>query len=123
MAEVLITKHYSPRTIESYIAWVKHEEANNFSDVIHAKKNEVLSISILDIDFAREEITVRYGKGGKDRHVMIPKSLNAKLKEHIKKVKSMHDKDFAEGWGSVQMRNLQKCQLPYLPPFICHSPA
>ena len=34
--------------------------------------NEALSLRILDLDFVRNEIIVRHGKGDKDRHVMIP---------------------------------------------------
>ena len=34
--------------------------------------NEALSLRILDLDFDRNEIIVRHGKGDKDRHVMIP---------------------------------------------------
>ncbi|WP_433172183.1 tyrosine-type recombinase/integrase [Treponema maltophilum] len=67
--------------------------------------NEVLALRILDIDFDRNEITVRFGKGGKDRRVMLPKSLIAKLKKHIKEVKCIHDKDLADGWGAVQLRD------------------
>jgi len=67
--------------------------------------NEVLALRILDLDFDRNEITVRFGKGGKDRRVMLPKSLIPKLKEHIKEVKIIHDKDLADGWGAVQLRD------------------
>lgn len=67
--------------------------------------NEVLALRIPDIDFDRNEITVRFGKGGKDRRVMLPKSLIAKLKKHIKEVKCIHDKDLADGWGAVQLRD------------------
>ena len=36
---------------------------------------------------------------------MLPKSLIPKLKEHIKEVKIIHDKDLADGWGAVQLRD------------------
>lgn len=126
-----------------YFRFVKHEDAENLSEVIHAKHkkrvpvvlskeeiksiidrlegskrlaaellygtgmrlNEVLALRILDIDFDRNEITVRYGKGAKDRRVMLPKSLIPKLKAHIAEVKAIHEKDLAEGWGSVQLRD------------------
>ena len=41
--------------------------------------NELLNLRILDLDFDRHEIIVRYGKGSKDRHVMLPQSLIALL--------------------------------------------
>lgn len=65
--------------------------------------NEALSLRVLDIDFDQNEIIVRHGKGDKDRHVMIPQKLVPELKEHIEKVRSLHKKDLADGWGSVAM--------------------
>ena len=65
--------------------------------------NEALSLRVLDIDFDQNEIIVRHGKGDKDRHVMIPQKLVPELKEHIEKVRSLHKKDLADGWGSVIM--------------------
>ena len=67
--------------------------------------NEVLSLRILDLDFDRNEITVRFGKGGKDRRVMLPKSLIPTLKTHIEKVREIHEKDLADGWGEIQLHN------------------
>ena len=65
--------------------------------------NEALSLRVLDIDFAQNEIIVRHGKGDKDRHVMIPQKLVPELKEHIEKVRKLHNKDLADGWGGVRM--------------------
>ena len=67
--------------------------------------NKVLALRILNLDFERNEITVRFGKGGKDRRVMLPKSLIPKIKEHIKEVKAVHDKDLADGGGAAQLRD------------------
>ena len=53
--------------------------------------NELLNLRILDLDFDRGEIIVRYGKGSKDRHVMLPQSLVPELKQHIQKVKKIHE--------------------------------
>ena len=65
--------------------------------------NEMLSLRLLDIDFERNEIIIRRGKGNKDRHVMLPQSLVPKLKEHIRRVKNLHDIDLAAGLGSVAL--------------------
>ena len=67
--------------------------------------NEVLALRILDLDFDRNEITIRFGKGGKDRRVMLPKILIPKLKAHIKKVREIHEKDLSDGWGQVQLHD------------------
>ncbi len=65
--------------------------------------NELLSLRILDIDFERNEISVKNGKGGKDRRVMLPKTLIPKLKNQISKVKQIHEQDLQDGWGAVQL--------------------
>jgi len=62
---------------------------------------ECLRLRVQDIDFARNEILVRDGKGAKDRITMLPASLKAPLQEHLKRVKRIHEKDLADGWGSV----------------------
>jgi len=64
---------------------------------------ECLRLRVQDIDFSRYEITVRDGKGGKDRITMLPESLAKPLQDHLQKVKVTHEKDLAEGWGRVQM--------------------
>nr|WP_318718827.1 integron integrase [uncultured Treponema sp.] len=65
--------------------------------------NELLSLRILDIDFGQNEIIIRHGKGDKDRHVMLPQKIIPELKGHIEKVRQIHNKDLAEGWGSVHL--------------------
>ena len=44
---------------------------------------EALRLRVKDIDFERREIVVRDGKGGKDRRVMLPDSLDAPLKVQL----------------------------------------
>lgn len=64
---------------------------------------ECLRLRVQDIDFAPNEIFVRDGKGAKDRITMLPASLKAPLQEHLKRVKRIHEKDLADGWGSVPL--------------------
>ncbi|MCR5288786.1 MAG: integron integrase [Treponema sp.] len=75
--------------------------------------NEVLSLRVLDIDFACNEIIIRHGKGDKDRRVMLPKKLIRELTEQIKKVKTLHDKDVKEGWGEVYMPQALGAKYPH----------
>lgn len=65
--------------------------------------NELLNLRILDLDFDRKEIIIRCGKGSKDRHVMLPQTLVPELKEHIQKVKKLHDEDLKDGWGKAPL--------------------
>lgn len=64
---------------------------------------ECLRLRAQDIDFLRNEILVRDGKGAKDRITMLPESLKGPLQHHLKKVKTIHERDLADGWGSVQL--------------------
>lgn len=64
---------------------------------------ECLRLRVQDIDFAGGEILVRDGKGAKDRITMLPESLIKPLQEHLRKVKALHEKDLADGWGRVQL--------------------
>jgi integron integrase len=66
---------------------------------------ECLRLRVQDIDFTCNEILVRDGKGSKDRITMLPESLKDPLQNHLKKVRAIHGKDLADGWGRVQMPN------------------
>ncbi len=64
---------------------------------------ECLELRVQDIDFSRNEILVRNGKGGKDRHTMLPATLKEQLQKHLTQVREIHNKDLAEGWGCVPL--------------------
>ena len=64
---------------------------------------ESLRVRVKDIDFALRQLIVRDGKGGTDRRTMLPDVLNDPLKEHLQRVKSVHDRDLARGFGRVAL--------------------
>lgn len=64
---------------------------------------EVLRLRVKDIDFERWQITVRDGKGWKDRVTILPESLTEELKTHLRKVKFQHEEDLKRGFGAVWM--------------------
>ena len=64
---------------------------------------ECLRLRVKDVDLVRCEILVREGKGFKDRVTMLPKSLVEPLKQHLVKVKALHQEDLAAGHGEVFM--------------------
>lgn len=64
---------------------------------------ECLRLRVKDVDFARHEILVREGKGFKDRVTMLPAALVQPLKQHLERVKVLHDDDLANGHGEVFM--------------------
>ena len=64
---------------------------------------EALRLRVQDLDFNRQELTVRDGKGGKDRRTMLPKRLSKKLQIHLEEVRSVHKRDIMDGWGAVRL--------------------
>lgn len=64
---------------------------------------ECVRLRVKDVDFARGEILVRDGKGFKDRVTMLPQSLIKPLREHLQRVKQLHDQDLAAGFGAVYL--------------------
>lgn len=64
---------------------------------------ECLRLRVKDVEFSRKEILIRDGKGFKDRVTMLPVTLANPLREHLKKVKSLHDQDLAAGLGQVYL--------------------
>ncbi|MFN9487345.1 MAG: integron integrase [Cyanobacteriota bacterium] len=64
---------------------------------------EALRLRVKDLDFERRELTVRDGKGGKDRRTMLPLGVGERLREQLLKVKCLHEQDLADGYGRVQL--------------------
>lgn len=62
---------------------------------------ECLRLRVKDVDFGRNEITVRDGKGGKDRRTMLPRTLVEPLQREIARAGTLHAQDMAEGFGEV----------------------
>lgn len=64
---------------------------------------EALRLRVQDLDFERRELTVRDGKGGKDRRALLPESLSGALQEHLEHVRRLHEQDLTAGWGAVEL--------------------
>jgi integron integrase len=62
---------------------------------------EALHLRVKDIDFETNQITVRDGKGAKDRTTILPESLREPLTQHLTKVKFIHTEDLRRGFGEV----------------------
>lgn len=64
---------------------------------------ECLRLRVKDIDFAYEQITVREGKGLRERVTLLPARLKQPLREHLERVKEIHRRDLACGAGAVYL--------------------
>lgn len=64
---------------------------------------ECLRLRVKDLDLERGELVVRDGKGQKDRITMLPKLLIEPLRMHFARVRQLHQRDLAEGFGRVYL--------------------
>ena len=62
---------------------------------------ECIRLRVQDIDFTRREITVRAGKGGKDRRTMLPAMSIEPLQAQLAQAHMIHETDLAAGYGGV----------------------
>lgn len=61
--------------------------------------NECVTLRVKDIDFGARVITVRAGKGGKDRTTVLPEQLHGPLQQHLLRVAGLHKEDLSRGGG------------------------
>ena len=73
---------------------------------------ECLRLRVKDLDFERGEITVREGKGDKDRVTMLPGVVRPRLLAHLERVRELHRKDLAAGYGRVYLPHALDRKLP-----------
>lgn len=64
---------------------------------------EAVRLRVQDIDFGFKQITVRDGKGKKDRVTPLANNLVALLEMQLNKVKTLHQQDLQQGFGSVYL--------------------
>jgi integron integrase len=65
--------------------------------------SECLTLRVKDIDFDRNELTVRDGKGAKDRVTMLPSSCRDELARHLDHVHRRHQQDLSRGLGRAPL--------------------
>lgn len=64
---------------------------------------EAVRLRVKDVDFHYRQITVRDGKGSKDRVTVLPDSLIPLLRAHLERVHALHKRDLDAGGGSVYL--------------------
>jgi integron integrase len=73
---------------------------------------ECCHLRVKDIDFARNQIVVRAGKGNKDRYTMLPALMMEPLRKHLQAVKQQHEEDLKKGLGRVALPDAQERKYP-----------
>jgi integrase len=64
---------------------------------------EGVRLRVKDVDFQMKQLTVRSGKGDKDRFTTFPATLTPLLQNHLAGVKTLHQQDLAQGHGEVYL--------------------
>lgn len=76
---------------------------------------EAVRLRVQDLDFSRRELTVRDGKGGKDRRTLLPDRMVEQLRSHLQTVRALHRKDLTDGWGRVELSHALARKYPNAP--------
>ena len=64
---------------------------------------ECVRLRVKDVDFGYKQITVRDGKGEKDRRTILPGSLTKPLERQLIHARLLHDEDLRRGYGRVYL--------------------
>jgi integron integrase len=76
---------------------------------------ECVELRVKDIAFDRGELTIRDGKGGKDRVTMLALTLKQPLADHLARVKAQHEADLAAGRGAVALPGALRLKYRHAP--------
>jgi integrase len=71
---------------------------------------ESLELRVEDIDFG--EIRLRDGKGRKDRVTMLSRVVQAPLRQHLQRVRALHERDLAQGAGRTVLPDALSRKYP-----------
>jgi integron integrase len=76
---------------------------------------EALRVRVHDVDFIGGSITVRGGKGDKDRAVMLPRALEPQLRATLRQREAWHVMDMATGHADVDLPHALHRKYPQAP--------
>ena len=65
--------------------------------------SECIRLRVKDVDFEMKQVCVRRGKGGKDRWTTLPESIIPELRNHLARVKLIHEEDSRNGDGATYL--------------------
>src|SRR5947208_1917933 len=99
LRSALRARHYSPRTEQAYVAWVR-------------RYVEFHELRVKDVDVGRGEIRVRWGKGGVDRVTPLPVAVRPGLAEHLARGRARHAREVAAGAGRVELPDAFERKAP-----------
>ncbi len=92
--------------VSSVLAAIDNDEDRLILQLLYdtgMRLREGLRLRVKDVDFSYNQITVRDGKGFKDRVTMLPELIKPALTNHLKEVKALHQQDLKQGRGKVYL--------------------
>lgn len=76
---------------------------------------EACRLRVKDLDFDQGLLFVRSGKGDKDRSTLLPDAVKGRLRMHLERVRQLHEKDLAAGYGAVYLPGALARKYPNAP--------
>jgi integrase len=76
---------------------------------------ECVRLRVQDVDFQYHQIVIRNAKGQKSRVVPLPERLEEPLREHLRRVRELHEQDLAQGYGEVFLPDALARKWPNAP--------
>lgn len=73
---------------------------------------ECLELRIKDVDFERGLLTIRSGKGDKDRRTVLPESLRADWSDHVQEIRRLHEQDRGNDLPGVALPSALERKYP-----------
>ena len=73
---------------------------------------EALTLRVKDVDLEKGELTIRSGKGDKDRRTVLSERVRPALAAHLSAVQRRHERDLAAGAGHVELPGALARKLP-----------
>ena len=74
--------------------------------------HECATLRVKDFDLGSASLTVRDGKGGKDRTTVLPARLHDPMQQHLLRVATQHKEDLSHGAGLAPMPNALARKYP-----------
>ena len=76
---------------------------------------EALTLRVKDVDFDRRELRLRRAKGDKDRAAPLPEAVRGALRGHLVRVRALHGRDLAAGFGAAPLPGALAAKYPGAP--------
>lgn len=73
---------------------------------------EAIAMRVKDVDFAMRQLTIREGKGNLDRVAILPDSAHGLLRQHLERVRTLHEQDLRRGRGAVELPHALHLRYP-----------